>query len=318
MDGSGTDAHQPAEVLRRYWGVTEAVPEAVTIGVNRKVWRAGESFLGAGRRDEGAGLRAEQGVCVALTRYGLPFAVPAPIPAVNGDTIVEYGDLLWWRTRRVPGTHPDPTNVQHIHAVASGLARLHRSLQGFTGHEGAQDVSFIEWPSHTRQFLTAHPGSLPVEDQGIVSAACDLVDSERDTFAAGHHLVHGDPSFPNLLCDIAEDTDAATLTGLVDWQESAIDSPLADLSVLGSTVHTRSKSADPVTLLTEALETYNHCAPKAFGVRAVLIATLVATLQGVAHHGTRYAEGRGPRALLATRPQHIANLLADIERAGTA
>lgn len=151
--------------------------------------------------------------------------------------------------------------------------------------------------------------TLPLADRPIVERAAAAAERVQDLLS-GSQLIHGDPSFPNLLC--TDSAEGPRLVGILDWQEAAIDSPLTDLSALGSTIWFRSNVERPGQLLGQALRTYEQAGGKAWPYSTVLLATLTAKLQSVAHHGGRYVAGKGPHALLAEQPRQLGQILDEL------
>lgn len=64
-----------------------------------------------------------------LATADLPFAVPAPVPARDGQTFLATpGGELAALYPRIPGVRPERGNQRHLRAVGAALADLHRAL----------------------------------------------------------------------------------------------------------------------------------------------------------------------------------------------
>jgi Ser/Thr protein kinase RdoA (MazF antagonist) len=87
------------------------------------------SYLDVMSREQ---LEFEHALLTALNAAGLPFAVPAPIPASSGDTIVTIDQRSqvqhWSLTRRIPGRAAERDNVSDAAVSGEALASLHRAL----------------------------------------------------------------------------------------------------------------------------------------------------------------------------------------------
>ncbi len=77
-----------------------------------------------------ARVRYEHAVLLALQGQGLSFRVPAPVPAVGGDTVAVAGDgALAALFARLPGAPPDRSDPEHLRACGTALAKLHAALR---------------------------------------------------------------------------------------------------------------------------------------------------------------------------------------------
>jgi homoserine kinase type II len=70
----------------------------------------------------------ELSLMLALQQFKLPFTVPTPLPARNGELLVRWVDAgleylvnLW---PLVPGEHPERTNLNHARAAGTALGHL--------------------------------------------------------------------------------------------------------------------------------------------------------------------------------------------------
>lgn len=299
---------QATSVLER-WGLHQPRVEAVTIGVNRRVWRTETGFLTTSWPDERSMAEAELAICHQVAAApSVRFELPAPIADRDGTIIVEAFDRIWWLTRPVSGERPDPTLLETLLAVSASLAEVHGQLRDVSGATTVQSRRLIDWAPLAADFIQAHSELFQPTQRTAISTAVELVSGNNHELAGDEQLVHGDPSFPNLLVDPM----SKRIVGILDWQEAAVDSVLADLSVLGNTVWQRSGLPDRRSALEECLRRYSDQAGRAFRAETVLIAMLAAKLQSVVHHGTRYLAERGNWENLAEQPELIAEILLEI------
>jgi homoserine kinase type II len=177
-------------------------------------------------------VRAEQRLLRRLGHVGLPFQVPAPLPALNGDKVVETSagpaTLCPW----IPGVRPD---------LASELAleRLGRAI-GMLG-EAMRDVPFQDAPQDWRgDRLRVHPEVPDVEDlclelavAGVRPEQVELLRVASRRLAAWQpktgslpvQVVHGDLGASNVLVH----KQTGELTGLLDFEIAGADFRVNDL-----------------------------------------------------------------------------------------
>jgi len=116
--------------LLRAWDLQEPVEvRPVTAGTNNTSYFIGDDFVLRIHRNKGF-LDYEHAVLRALR--GLSFAVPVPVPTVDGQSVVE-GELdgqvvLASLARRIPGEHPQRGNVVQAEVCGRAYAELDRAL----------------------------------------------------------------------------------------------------------------------------------------------------------------------------------------------
>lgn len=114
--------------LLRVWDLREPVQvRPVTAGTNNTSYYLGDDFVLRIHKNKGF-LEYEHAVLRALR--GLSFAVPVPVPTVDGQSVVE-GELdgqvvLASLARRIPGEHPQRGNVVQAEICGSAHAELDR------------------------------------------------------------------------------------------------------------------------------------------------------------------------------------------------
>lgn len=114
--------------LLKAWGLRADDVRPVGAGTNNTAYYVGDEFVLRLYRNTTAH-EYEHAVLRALD--GLSFAVPVPVPAKDGSTVVRGACL----TRRIPGEHPQPGEVRQAEACGEALAELDEALAGL--HEPA-------------------------------------------------------------------------------------------------------------------------------------------------------------------------------------
>jgi Ser/Thr protein kinase RdoA (MazF antagonist) len=229
-------------LLQRAWGI--AGPwraEPLTRGTNNLVQRI-ETPSGAyvlriySNTSDLARLHFERGVLAQLAEAQLPFALPAPLPTVDGayvlDVEAEHAQALATLTRYIPGQPPDRDNLHQATAAGEALGLLTQAMvQLDTPAEG------ISWRSSGD---LAHCHSL-VPDPPAAFAELPLPDERRQRLIAGYawlieripalyatlpqQLAHEDFDPSNVLME------GARVTGVLDFEFCARDLRVMDLTV---------------------------------------------------------------------------------------
>jgi Ser/Thr protein kinase RdoA (MazF antagonist) len=307
---SGNNLDDQANQVLTSWNM-QADLEPVTIGVNRRVWRSPAGYLTTAWPDERALVEAELAVCQKLADTpAIRFNVPKALPNSNRELIVKAFDRIWWITYPVVGTRPCPTSIDALIGVSVSLAEVHSQLRRVEDVTPVQHRRLVDWAPLAVQFVDDHAALMASAAADTVRRAAYLVDDHREALTNSPQLVHGDPSFPNLLVD----PQTNHIVGILDWQEAAVDSVLTDLSVLGNTIWQRSGLPDRRGALEQCLQAYRAAdGDSDVELHTVFTAMLAAKLQSVVHHGSRFLVNRGDRANLDEQPGLIAEILQAME-----
>ncbi|MEV0286135.1 MULTISPECIES: phosphotransferase [unclassified Kribbella] len=117
------------EELLKAWGVRASDVRAAGEGTNNTTFFVGDEFVLRIHRNTTVP-DYEHAVLRALD--GLSFAVPVPVPADDGSTVVRRevdGDLVTASlSRRIPGEHPRRGDVVQAEACGAALAELDEAL----------------------------------------------------------------------------------------------------------------------------------------------------------------------------------------------
>jgi homoserine kinase type II len=229
-------------LLQRAWGI--AGPwraEPLTRGTNNSVLRVeaptGSYVLrGYSNTTDTARLRFERAVLAQLSEAHLPFALPTPLPALDGSYAVETenkrGAVLATLTRYIPGQPPDRDNLDQATAAGDALGQLTLAL-------AALDIPAegIGWRS-SGDLARCHP---LVPDPPAAFAELPLPNEKRQRLIAGYawliaripdlyarlpqQLVHEDFDPGNVLME------GTRVTGVLDFEFCARDLRVMDLTV---------------------------------------------------------------------------------------
>jgi Ser/Thr protein kinase RdoA (MazF antagonist) len=316
VSGSDLDARDDAArwILARYWA-EESPVERVEIGVNRWTWQVGaERFLVSASVDRHAHTEREIALRGLLTPDRFPWSIPRTVLTSEGRPLVRADEREWWVTTRVFGRHPDPASAADTGAVARALGHMHNALRALdpAGLRLADQPS-AGWAPHAREFVDEHRSRLTSTDTHIVCAAADEFERRWSSLAEPTQTVHGDPSLPNLMI---HDTDRPVVTGILDWEEAAWDTPLIDLAATGLSVVFWSGRPDLRSQLRHVLDEYQAAREAGWTEVDILTAMVGCKLESVVHHGRRYLAGHGPRELMSSQPKLMKRLLDELGAAG--
>lgn len=182
-----------------------------------------------------ARLAAEQAILRALQHTKLPFAVPAPIAAIDGQYWVQIsdntlGNALATLSPFLPGSPPDRHDLSAAHAAGETLGALHRALAGMT-FPGATMLAPLG------DFSRRYP---ELGDPATVLAAVDAdEESIQRILALYRHLNDELPSlYESLTCQIIHgDYDPSNIlmedtrvTAVLDFEFSTRDLRALDLA----------------------------------------------------------------------------------------
>ena len=234
-----TAAVEPRELLG-LWGIDEhAELTPAQRGSNNKTLvvtdRDRRLVLRCGANFSAVHVRTEHRLLAFLRGSALPFAVPAPVPTLSGDTVGESLAGPVTLCRWIPGVRPDLTTEPAFERFGCAIRQLVSALT-----QAPLDLAPHDWRGGP---LEAFPDVCDVDelcreltDQGAdgghvasFSAAAQDVAQWWPT-AAGDlpvQLVHGDVGASNMLID----SQAGRVTGVLDFEFAGIDFRVQDLAV---------------------------------------------------------------------------------------
>jgi homoserine kinase type II len=229
-------------LLQRAWGI--AGPwraEPLTRGTNNLVQRV-ETPTGSyvlrvySNTTDAARLRFERDVLAQLTEAWLPFALPTPLPTLDGayflDVETEQGHALATLTAYIPGQPPDRDNLDQGTAAGEALGRLTDAMARL-----AIPAEGVSWRS-SGDLARCHPlvpnppaafADLPLPDetrQRLISSYTWLIERIPDLYdTLPQQLEHEDFDPGNVLMD------GTRVTGVLDFEFCARDLRVMDLTV---------------------------------------------------------------------------------------
>ncbi|MEV6283729.1 phosphotransferase [Kribbella sp. NPDC051770] len=116
------------EVLK-FWGLAGSVPRPVGLGWNNTSYFVGDFVL---RVHLNAGVpEYEHAVLRGLGE--LSFAVPEPVLTEDGRTWVPFGERVASLCRRIPGEHPERSDLRQVEACGRALGELDVALAELEG-----------------------------------------------------------------------------------------------------------------------------------------------------------------------------------------
>lgn len=233
----------PGDLLT-YWAVPGPYHfSPLTIGTNNQVLRVdtpGGSYVLRvfGNHAEPERLRFEQAVLSLLAEAGLPFAVPALLPAITGDpvAVITTGEslALVTLTPLIPGAHPDRDDLAQATAAGAALGLLDAELARLAAPADGAATSWRSYGDleHCHPLVPDPPAAL--RSLPIASATRDhllaryawLMERIPGLYAAlPQQLSHEDYGPSNVLME------GARVTGVLDFEFCARDVRAMDLTV---------------------------------------------------------------------------------------
>ena len=178
-----------------------------------------------------AQVAAEQRLLARLRHAGLPFGIPEPVPALDGQTVIDTPDGPATLSRWLPGVRPDLTDPVMLVRAGKALGQLDVALRDVPPHDAPHDWRRAE-PLQVHpavpdvvelcvDLAAAGVGTAPLRD------AADQVtrwfDSARATLPS--QVVHGDFAASNMLVD----PDTGRVTAVLDFEIAGADFRVQDL-----------------------------------------------------------------------------------------
>jgi homoserine kinase type II len=229
-------------LLQRAWGIVGPWrAEPLTRGTNNLVQRV-ETPTGSyvlrvySNTTDAARLRFERDVLAQLTEARLPFALPTPLPTLDGayflDIETEQGYALATLTPYIPGQPPDRDNLNQATAAGEAVGQMTVAMARFDiPAEG------ISWRS-SGDLARCHPlvpdppaafAELPLPDetrQRLISGYTWLIERIPNLYATlPQQLAHEDFDPGNVLME------GTRVTGVLDFEFCARDLRVMDLTV---------------------------------------------------------------------------------------
>ncbi len=223
------------------WGVSpQARVARAGIGTNNQTFLvdhgAGQWVLRISENLTADQVRAEHRLLARLRTSGLPFAVPEPVPALDGEFLVETAVGPATLVSRLPGVRPDLTGVPALERFGRAVGQLSAALGHVPRHDAPHDwltsrnvhPDVADVPGLCRELATA----------GVSSELTRLLAGfEHGTWLTGVlrpgarslpvQVVHGDPAASNVLAD--EDT--GEVTAVLDFEIAGAELRVQDLVV---------------------------------------------------------------------------------------
>lgn len=189
------------ELLRRFWGIRDAVVQPLGGGMNSETWlvrHQGSAFV-AKRVPQStvAALASGCEIARALAQGG--FVTGPPVPTCDGRLVLtEHAVTL---LEHVPGRELEGESEEEQRWIASTLAGVH-----------AAGGPVVESGSATFQAAWLSPELPGVEDHHWLAPAIEAVRAETDPLVVTWSMLHTDPAPEAFVRD-----DSTGLTGLIDW-----------------------------------------------------------------------------------------------------
>lgn len=229
-------------VIQTRWGIAGPwEPKPLTSGTNNIVLRLGTP-AGAyvlriySNTSDVARLRFERDALAQLAEAGLPFALPTPLPTLDGayaiETVSEPGAILLTLTPYISGQPPDRNNLDQATAAGEALGQLTVAMARLD-----TPAAGVSWRS-SGDLARCHPlvpdppgafAGLPLPDekrQRLISGYIWLVERIPDLYVAlPQQLAHEDFDPGNVLME------GTRVTGVLDFEFCARDLRAMDLAV---------------------------------------------------------------------------------------
>jgi homoserine kinase type II len=255
-----------------------------------------------------AQVEAEHRLLARLSRAGLPFAVPEPVPALDGSTVIGTPSGPATLTRWLPGIRPDLADLAMLTQAGEALGRLDLALRDVPPEDAPHD-----W--RRANPLQVHPAvpdvlglcadldAAGVDADPLRDAALQVTrwwDSPRGEMPS--QVVHGDFAASNMLADPA----TGGVTAVLDFEISGADFRVQDL--VAALVQTGALDGRDwehrVAALAAGYRT--QVALTDDEIAAIPPMVLWRAVGTVLWRAGRWRRGQDPLDLIAERIQHIA------------
>ena len=178
-----------------------------------------------------AQVAAEQRLLARLRHAGLPFAVPEPVPALDGRTVIDTPDGPATLSRWLSGIRPDLADPVMMTRAGEALGQLDVALRDVPPRDAPHDWRRAE-PLQVHPAVPDVPALCADLDAAGVDTtplrdAADQVtrwfDSARATLPS--QVVHGDFAASNMLADL----ETGQVTAVLDFEIAGADFRAQDL-----------------------------------------------------------------------------------------
>jgi homoserine kinase type II len=228
-----------------------------------------------------------------LHRMPLSFAVPDPVPARNGSTVLRSGQgegRLVSLYRFIPGSPPDPANLPATRRCGHALRELHEALAQLgllTSIGNWRELASLE-DVHTQE---ASIRALPIGDTGRawVLDTFEYVRAILPSLLTGIHtqVVHGDFYPSNVLLH------EGRVSGVLDFEFALIGPRVLDVAIgLYAFAVSRRHLSDPAPVMRAFLDgyrSYDDFSPGEYQALAPLL--LLRETASLMHWAGRWRQG---------------------------
>jgi aminoglycoside phosphotransferase (APT) family kinase protein len=292
-------------VLRTFWNI-DSEPVKVDIGVNKETWRVGAYWLNAEPIDQLHRIERELSLLDLLSATpDLPFCLPLVVPNRFEELPIHF-EQVWRLSEHVDGRAPIVNSVDDLDAVTRGIARLHIWSSHLSPISTPTELDSYGYFQNAVSLLENEVLPLSRLDRISLTEGEEFVNSKFKAFQQNRQLVHGDPSYPNLR---VMENQGVSLTGLIDWESSRVDSTISDLAVLGQTVVFRFQSKQTLINLLRILDVYAQASGTEFQLQELFTAMVLGKFESIFHHGCRFLQGRAEASMVSSQASKIAAIL---------
>jgi homoserine kinase type II len=177
---------------------------------------------------------AEHRLLERLRRAGLPFAVPEPVAALDGRTVVETGEGPATVCRWLPGVPADLAGPRMLERFGRACGQLSGALKDVPPQDAPHDWRGSDpllvhpdvpgFPALCRELRQAGADTRPLET--AARRVMEWWDTSRENLPV--QVVHGDPAASNTLADPR----SGRVTAILDFEFAGTDFRAQDIVVV--------------------------------------------------------------------------------------